>query len=199
MVKRAPGGDPGSRRGGEGSGATGPASGAPAADVAIAELYAAHWTGLVRLAWLLLRDDLAAEEVVQDAFIAVHRRWDSLRNHESAAAYLRRAVVNGARSGLRHRGVEERYLSREQGEPTAHGRRSEASAEDRALDAEATSSMIVALGRLPQRQREVLTMRYYLDLSEAEIADALGISAGSVKAHAHRGLASLRDRMETSS
>jgi RNA polymerase sigma-70 factor (sigma-E family) len=171
----------------------------PTADQAVAELYAAHWTGLVRLAWLLLRDDLAAEEVVQDAFIAVHRRWNTLRSHESAAAYLRRSVVNGARSGLRHRGVEERYLTREQGEPTAYARRTEASAEDRALDAEATSSMIVALGRLPQRQKEVLTMRYYLDLSEAEIADALGISAGSVKAHAHRGLATLRDRMEAAS
>ena len=168
----------------------------PAADEAIAELYAAHWTGLVRLAWLLLRDDLAAEEVVQDAFIAVHRRWESLRSHDSAAAYLRRAVVNGARSGLRHRGVEERYLTREQAEPGGPARRTEASAESRALEAEATSSMVAALGRLPQRQREVLTMRYYLDLSEAEIADALGISAGSVKAHAHRGLAALRDRVE---
>jgi RNA polymerase sigma-70 factor (sigma-E family) len=171
----------------------------PDADEAIAELYAAHWTGLVRLAWLLLRDDLAAEEVVQDAFIAVHRRWDSLRNHQAAAAYLRRSVVNGARSGLRHRGVEERYVAREQGEATAHTRQTEVSAEERAIASEATSSMIVALGRLPQRQREVLTMRYYLDLSEAEIADALGISAGSVKAHAHRGLATLRDRMEVSS
>jgi RNA polymerase sigma-70 factor (sigma-E family) len=174
-------------------------SASPAADVAIAELYAAHWTGLVRLAWLLLRDDQGAEEVVQDAFIAVHRHWDSLRSEASAAAYLRRAVVNGARSGLRHRGVEQRYVAREQGEPTAYGRRTESSAEERALDAEATSSMITALGRLPQRQREVLTMRYYLDLSEAEIADALGISAGSVKAHAHRGLAALRDRMEAAS
>jgi RNA polymerase sigma-70 factor (sigma-E family) len=171
----------------------------PSADEAITELYAAHWTGLVRLAWLLLRDDLAAEEVVQDAFIAVHRRWDTLRDHQAAAAYLRRAVVNGARSGLRHRGVEERYVAREQGEPTAYTRHTEASAEDRALQSETTTTMIGALGRLPQRQREVLTMRYYLDLSEAEIADALGISPGSVKAHAHRGLATLRDRMEAAS
>ena len=176
---------------------SGDARGHSAADVAITELYAAHWTGLVRLAWLLLRDDQGAEEVVQDAFIAVHRRWDSLRSHESATAYLRRAVVNGARSGLRHRGVEERYLERERRESTAHGsKHTAASAEQHALDDETTTTMIGALGRLPQRQREVLTMRYYLDLSEAEIADALGISPGSVKAHAHRGLASLRDRME---
>jgi RNA polymerase sigma-70 factor (sigma-E family) len=174
-----------------------PESPAAGADDGVRDLYAVHWTGLVRLAWLLLRDDLAAEEVVQDAFVAVHRRWSALRDPDRAAAYLRRAVVNGARSGLRHRGVEERYLARERSEPAA--RRTEASAEERALDAETTSSMVRALGTLPQRQREVLTMRYYLDLSEAEIADALGISAGSVKAHAHRGLAALRDRMEAAS
>jgi len=170
-----------------------------AADAGIADLYAAHWTGLVRLAWLLLRDDLGAEEVVQDAFIATHRHWGTLRDEASAAAYLRRAVVNGARSGLRHRGVEQRYTQREGREPGVPGARAEDSAEARVLEREGTTAMIAALGRLPQRQREVLTMRYYLDLSEAEIADALGISAGSVKAHAHRGLASLRDRMETAS
>ena len=169
--------------------------GHPGADEGVRELYAAHWAGLVRLAWLLLRDDLAAEEVVQEAFIAVHRRWDSLRDPEKATAYLRRSVVNGARSSLRHRGVEERHLARERADAWAPGRRTEASAEDRALGSEARRSMVRALGGLPQRQREVLTMRYYLDLSEAEIADALGISPGSVKAHAHRGLAGLRDRM----
>lgn len=169
------------------------------ADEAITDLYVAHWNGLVRLAWLLLRDDQLAEEVVQDAFIAVHRRWDSLRSEEKAAAYLRRAVVNGARSGLRHRGVEERYLAREQRQGAAHGTRPEASAEEHAMDHETGNAMIRALGGLPQRQREVLTMRYYLDLSEAEIADALGISAGSVKAHAHRGLAALRNRIGVAS
>lgn len=169
------------------------------ADEAITDLYAAHWNGLVRLAWLLLRDDQLAEEVVQDAFIAVHRRWDSVRSQDRGAAYLRRAVVNGARSGLRHRGVEERYLAREQQRGGAYGSRAEGSAEDHALERETGNAMMQALGRLPQRQREVLTMRYYLDLSEAEIADALGISAGSVKAHAHRGLAALRDRMGVAS
>lgn len=166
------------------------------ADAAIAELYAAHWTGLVRLAWLLLRDDQLAEEVTQDAFIAVHRRWDTIRDPGRATAYLRRAVVNGARSGLRHRGVEQRYLVREQAEPTAHGSVPEPSPEQQTLEHESRDAMVRALAALPQRQREVLTLRYYLDLSEAEIADALGISAGSVKAHAHRGLATLRDRAD---
>jgi RNA polymerase sigma-70 factor (sigma-E family) len=165
------------------------------ADEAIADLYAAHWAGLVRLAWLLLRDDQLAEEVTQDAFISVHASWSSLRDHSRAAAYLRRSVVNGARSRLRHRGVEERYLGRVQGERATSGGH-EPGPEERALEHESHAAMIRALTRLSQRQREVLTMRYYLDLSEAEISDALGISAGSVKAHAHRGLAALRDTME---
>ena len=152
-------------------GAGGPAAavGAHGADAAIAELYAAHWTGLVRLA--------------------------SLRDHGSAVAYLRRSVVNRARSSLRHRGVEERYLERQRGERSALGSAGPGP-EEHALAHESHDAMIRALGTLSQRQREVLTMRYYLDLSEAEIADALGISAGSVKAHAHRGLAALRAGME---
>lgn len=168
-----------------------------AAESAVTELYAAHWASLVRLAWLLLRDQALAEEVVQDAFISVHAAWSSLRRADRAEAYLRRAVVNGARSSLRHRGVEERHLARERSNPAgAYGARPHASAEDVALDHEATSAMVRALGRLPRRQREVLTLRYYLDLSEAQIADALGISNGAVKAHAHRGLASLRGVVE---
>lgn len=175
-------------------GAGGPAA-AVGADAAIAELYAAHWNGLVRLAWLLLRDDQLAEEVTQDAFIAVHASWASLRDHGSAVAYLRRSVVNKARSSLRHRGVEERYLERQRGDRGALGSTAPGP-EEHALAHESHDAMIRALGTLSQRQREVLTMRYYLDLSEAEIADALGISAGSVKAHAHRGLATLRAGME---
>ena len=164
-----------------------------AADTGVTELYAVHWASLVRLAWLLLRDQAVAEEVVLDAFIAVHRSWGSLRSTDRAAAYLRRAVVNGARSWLRHRGVEQRHLAREQADPAGtYGARSHASAEQAALDHESTSDMVRALSTLPRRQREVLTLRYYLDLSEAQIADALGISTGSVKAHAHRGLATLR-------
>jgi RNA polymerase sigma-70 factor (sigma-E family) len=164
------------------------------ADNAVAELYAAHWASLVRLAWLLLRDQSHAEEVVQDAFIAVHRAWGSLRRVDRAEAYLRRAVVNGARSSLRHQGVERRHLARERSDPLGpYGATAQSSAEQTALDHEASSTMMQALSRLPRRQREVLTLRYYLDLSESQIADALGISTGSVKAHAHRGLAALRE------
>ncbi|MEP7036231.1 MAG: SigE family RNA polymerase sigma factor [Actinomycetota bacterium] len=162
------------------------------ADSALTELYAAHWSSLVRLAWLLVRDQQLAEETVQDAFVAMHSHWSKLRDPQRALAYLRRAVVNGSRSALRHRTVENRYLRAETSARTAYGTTTEPSAETRALEHASGERLVGALGRLPRRQREVLTLRYYLDLSEAQIADVLSISAGAVKTHAHRGLAGLR-------
>ncbi len=166
------------------------------ADSALTQLYAAHWHSLVRLSWLLVRDQQVAEEMVQDAFVAMHSRWSQLRDQERALAYLRRCVVNSSRSALRHRTVENRYLRAETSARTADGMTSEPSAETRALEHATGDRLVTALGRLPRRQREVLTLRYYLDLSEAQIADALRISTGSVKAHAHRGLAGLRSDVE---
>jgi RNA polymerase sigma-70 factor (sigma-E family) len=161
-------------------------------DLAIGDLYAAHARGLVRLAWLLLHDEQDAEEVVQDAFVALHRRWGRLDDPAAAAAYLRRSVVNGARSALRRRGVRERYAAALAAERVVVA----LSPSDTVVAAEQRDQLVGALTRLPQRQREVLVLRYYLDLSEAEIADALGISPGSVKTHAHRGLAALRAGQE---
>ena len=163
-----------------------------AADQALTDLYAAHWHSLVRLSWLLVSDQQLAEETVQDAFVAMHSRWSQLRNEHLALAYLRRSVVNSSRSVLRHRKVEARYLSSETSARTAHGAGREPSAEQRVADRATGAQLVASVGRLPRRQREVLTLRYYLDLSEAQIADALGISTGSVKAHAHRGLTALR-------
>jgi len=180
-------------------GEVGPAARTWAADAALTDLYAAHWHSLVRLSWLLVRDQQLAEETVQDAFVAMHSRWSQLRSQDLALAYLRRAVVNSSRSVLRHRKVEDRYLSAETSARTAHGSTTEPSAETRALDLATGARLVAALGRLPRRQREVLTLRYYLDLSEAQIANALSISAGSVKAHAHRGLAALRSDEEGTS
>ncbi|MFS3128861.1 SigE family RNA polymerase sigma factor [Nocardioides sp. Bht2] len=161
------------------------------ADTAVSELYAAHWRSLVRLAVLLVRDQGTAEEVVQDAFVAMHGRWNRLREPEKALAYLRQSVVNRSRSVLRHRKVVDRHLLREaqSGEPVAP------SAEHPTLQAETRDRVIAALAELPQRQREVLVLRYYLDLSEAQIADALGVSRGAVKSHASRGAAALRERL----
>jgi RNA polymerase sigma-70 factor (sigma-E family) len=177
----------------------GPAPRTWAADSALTDLYAAHWHSLVRLSWLLVRDQQLAEETVQDAFVAMHSRWSQLRSQDLALAYLRRCVVNSSRSVLRHRKVEDRYLSAETSARTAHGSTTEPSAEARALDLATGAGLVTALGRLPRRQREVLTLRYYLDLSEAQIANALSISAGSVKAHAHRGLSALRSDVEGTS
>lgn len=158
------------------------------ADTALEELYAAHWRRLVRLAVLLLRDQGEAEEVVQDAFVAMHGRWRSLRDPDRALAYLRQAVVNRSRSALRHRGVVERYVARQ----SARTPLTEA-ADGPSLAGDRRSAVLDALRALPRRQREVLALRHYLELSEAEIAETLGISRGSVKAHASRGSATLRD------
>jgi RNA polymerase sigma-70 factor (sigma-E family) len=177
-------------------GEVGPAEGTWAADQALTDLYAAHWHSLVRLSWLLVRDQQLAEETVQDAFVAMHSRWSRLRNQELALAYLRRCVVNSSRSVLRHRKVEDRYLSAQAPPVSAQSVTEEPSAETRALEHVRGAQLLAALGRLPRRQREVLTLRYFLDLSEAQIADALSISPGSVKAHAHRGLAALRTDVE---
>lgn len=168
---------------------------AVSADEAIAALYLAHWAPMVRLAYLLVRDQYVAEEVVQDSLINLHRRWSRLRNREDLVAYLRRAVVNGSRSVLRHDRVRAAWLAREQAERSAAGVWDAPSAEATALAHHQHDAMMAALAALPRRQREVLVLRYYLDLTEAQIAQTLDISTGSVKAHAHRGLAALRDRM----
>ncbi len=165
-----------------------PSSGSPRwdADEALEHLYAAHWRGLVRLSVLLVRDQGTAEEVVQDAFVAVHGRWGRLREPDKALAYLRQAVVNRSRSALRHRAVVDRHARREPHLSVAPG------ADEPTLARDRRAAVLEALQVLPRRQREVLVLRHYLDLSEAEIADALGISRGSVKAHASRGGAALR-------
>jgi RNA polymerase sigma-70 factor (sigma-E family) len=158
------------------------------ADEAVTQLYAAQYRALVRLATLLLRDVGAAEEVVQDSFVAMHGSWRRLRDHDRALAYLRQAVVNRSRSALRHRTVVQRHAPAPMPDHE--------SAEHGALEALEREEVIRALHRLPRRQREVLVLRYYVDLSEAQIAEAIGISRGAVKSHASRGMATLRLNLE---
>jgi RNA polymerase sigma-70 factor (sigma-E family) len=162
-------------------------------DEAVSSLYAVHWRGLVRLAWLLLRDQPVAEDVVQEAFVATYRRWSSLRSPDAAVAYLRTATVNGARSALRKRVVRERYLAAQ----AAEAERQVDSAETSALASGHRAEVLGVLSDLPVRQREVLVLRYYLDLSEADIASTLGISRGAVKSHASRGISTLRRQLTT--
>ncbi len=159
------------------------------ADTAVEQLYAAHYASLVRLAVLLVGDRAAAEDVVQDCFVAMHGRWRRLREPDKALAYLRQSVVNRSRSVLRHRGVERRHaptLATDAGALVA----------DPAEDGVRRDAVLSALGRLPSRQREVLVLRHYLDLDEAAIAAELGISRGAVKSHASRGAATLRRHLD---
>jgi RNA polymerase sigma-70 factor (sigma-E family) len=151
----------------------------------LAVLYREHYRPLVRLANLLLGDQARSEEVVQDAFVRLQLKWGGLRRLDRAPAYLRSAVLNGARSALRHNRVVDCDLERRRPVSDAP------SAESGAVASDDRSRMVAALRRLPERQRTALALRYYLDLSEAEVADAMGVSAGSVKTHLHRGLASL--------
>lgn len=155
-------------------------------DGAVEQLYAAHWRTLVRLAHLLVRDAGLAEEIVQDAFVAMHGAWSRLRDPGNALAYLRATVVNRSRSALRHRQVVRAHAVRHADERVAPG------ADEATLAADRRAVVLDALEALPQRQREVLVLRYYLDLSEADIARTLGISQGAVKSHASRGSAALR-------
>jgi RNA polymerase sigma-70 factor (sigma-E family) len=158
------------------------------ADQAVTALYSAHFRSLVRLAALLVRDVATAEEVVQDAFVAMHGAWRRLRQPDKALSYLRQSVVNRSRSVLRHRAVVEKYAPK--GMPDAP------SAENGAMVELERSAVVKALGALPTRQREALVLRYYGDLSEAEIAHTMGISKGAVKSHTARGMAALRSVLE---
>ncbi len=153
-------------------------------EAAVCELYSSNYQSLVRLAAILIRDAATAEEVVQDAFVAMHGAWIRLRDTDKALSYLRQSVVNRSRSVLRHRAVAGKYAPKPA--PDAP------SAEQGAVSLLERSAVIAALRGLPARQREALVLRYYADLSEAQIADAMGISRGAVKSHTARGMSALR-------
>ena len=159
-----------------------------AADQAVTELYSGHYRSLVRLAVLLVRDEPTAEEVVQECFIAMHDGWHRLRDEEKALSYLKQAVVNRSRSVLRHRSVIDRNAPKPAPDMP--------SAEQGAISLLERSAVITALRGLPDRQRQALVLRYYADLSEAQIAEMMGISKGAVKSHTARGMSSLRAVLE---
>jgi len=153
----------------------------------IEDLYRDHALGLVRFALLLTGDRATAEDVVQDAFLGLHRHWDEVRDPDKVLAYLRKAVVNGCRSYYR------RHL-------TARGLRPEPpalvqSAEASMLAGEDRRALLAAVDALPSRQREVLALKYFLDLGEREVAAILGISRGAVASTASRALTALARRL----
>ncbi len=154
-------------------------------DLALAEIHREHYPSLVRLACLLLDDRGAGEEVVQEAFVRVYQSWARV---DQPLAYLRTTVMNLARSRMRRRLVARRRVE-PIGTPAL-------SAEEHMVLLDDQQEVLDAMRSLPRRQRECLVLRYYLDLSEAEIAATLGISNGSVKSHASRGLAALAKHLE---
>ena len=158
------------------------------ADRAVTALYAEHYRSLVRLAVLLVRDMATAEEVVQDSFVAMHGGWRRLRDSDKALSYLRQSVVNRSRSVLRHRVVVDRNAPKPAPDMP--------SAEQGAIALLERSAVVAALRTLPSRQREALVLRYYGDLSEAQIATTMGISRGAVKSHTARAMSALRVVLE---
>ncbi|MFP5253604.1 MAG: SigE family RNA polymerase sigma factor [Actinomycetes bacterium] len=153
---------------------------------AVTALFLGHHRRLVGLAALLVDDRQTAEDVVQDAFAGLHRHWHHLRDPQAAVGYLNRAVVNGGRDTLRRRrraGTAVLQLV-----PRPEGL---SSAENDAVAHQDADRLWAAVTALPTRQRQVLVLRYYLDQSESEIAETLGVSRGSVKRHASRGVAAI--------
>jgi RNA polymerase sigma-70 factor (sigma-E family) len=158
--------------------------------VGFEEFFRLHFLSLTRLAGLLGADD--PQDVAQEALARLHARRGGLRDPEAAAAYVRSTVCNLSRSRLRHLGVTRRHAPRLV--PVAG-----AGPEESAIDSDESRRVLSALAVLPRRQREVLTLRYWMELSEQQIADSLGISAGSVKTHASRGLAAIERQLEEDS
>jgi RNA polymerase sigma-70 factor (sigma-E family) len=149
--------------------------------------YQAHYRSLLGLAALLLDDTASCEDVVQEAFIRVHSARRRVRDPEKTLAYLRQTVVNLSRSTLRRRILGVKLLAKPMPDM--------ASAEEGAYDQLERADLINAMRGLQRRQREVLVLRYFADMSEAEVAQSLGISTGSVKAYGSRGIAALRVAM----
>ena len=161
------------------------------AEQAVTEIYTTYYGPLVRLAVLLVRDEPTAEEVVQECFIAMHDGWHRLRERDKALSYLKQAVLNRSKSVLRHRSVVGRHTPKPPMDMP--------SCEQQVISLLERSAVITALRGLPDRQRQALVLRYYADMSEAQIAEMMGISKGAVKSHTARGMSSLRAVLEQTS
>ncbi len=169
--------------------AASPADSETAAE-AVGVLYEQTAVGLIRLAYVILSDRQAAEDVVQDAFCSLYRRWDRLTDTGALAQYVRASVINGCRSALRRRSVRNRKVMYELPSP---------SPEADILSHEERSDVIRAVDRLPGRQREALVLRFYLDLPDEEIARLMNIRPGTVRSTIHRALAALAETLREAS
>jgi RNA polymerase sigma-70 factor (sigma-E family) len=165
------------------------ASGACTADAAsaVTALYERHAVSMVRIALIMIGDRTAAEDVVQDAFFGLYRRWATLKDPDSALTYVRSAVLNGCRDALRQRTRRDR-----RDRAAANNWQAHPSAEAVALISEDHQRILAGVRLLAGRQREALVCRFYLGLSEDETARAMGISKGTVKSSTSRALSALR-------
>lgn len=157
-------------------------------DEEIRRLYDDKYVTLVRAARFLLRDMGEAEEVVQDAYVSLYEAWPRLRDPAAADRYLTSTVLNRSRSRIRRTQTRLRSVVPQQAEPPSVAELVECAEEHR--------SVVAALRSLPRRQQECIVLRYYLGLGEAAIAEAAGISRGSVKTHIHRGLRGIEKQLE---
>jgi RNA polymerase sigma-70 factor (sigma-E family) len=160
------------------------------AEWAVTALYEAHATALIRLAYLMVGDRASAEDVVQEAFCGLYRRWERLRDAASADSYLRSSVLNGSRSVLRHRSALRTSLP----DPLPA-----ASAEAVVVGSEERHDVIRAVRRLPHRQREVLVLRFYCDMPDEQIAREMGIRQSTVRSAAYRAVEALGRILEETS
>ena len=151
----------------------------------VTALFEAHALGLVKFAKVMLGDQSIAEDVVQDAFVGMYRKWASLRDKDKALGYLRASVLNGCRTAHRNRTRRDRVLL------LISDAGGIVSAEESALVGEANREVLAALRALPARQREAVVLRHYLGLTEEEAAQAMNIARGTVKSATSRGLSNL--------
>jgi RNA polymerase sigma-70 factor (sigma-E family) len=158
-------------------------------EAVIGRLFRQRRVDLFRLAVFLVDDRALAEDLVQEAFATLHRRWQDLTDPAAGYGYLRSTVVNAARHHHRHQAVQRRHLKA--AEPAE-----EPGADYLLLLAEEHQQVLRALRTLPARQRAVMVLRYWEQLTEAEIAATLGISTGTVKSSASRAMHTLRQTLE---
>ena len=149
-------------------------------------LYRAHVPRNVRIGYLLVGDVEVARELVHDAFLRTSFRLHTLRDSDAFGAYLTRSVINASKRHRERRERERRYVATEAAQPTSHAVQPDIAGRD---------ELLRAMRELPHRQRAALVLRYYADLSEAEIAEVLGGAVGTVRSLISRGLATLRRRM----
>jgi RNA polymerase sigma-70 factor (sigma-E family) len=152
------------------------------------QFVAAHVDDLLRTAYLIVWDEGEAEDLVQECLLKVARRWPRIRRMENPRAYARRVLVNLALDGARGRAQRRRELGPEATTGLI--------AVDPVPALETRAELLQALGQLQERQRAVLVLRYFNDLTEVQVAEILGCSPGTVKSSASRGLARLREALQ---